>query len=83
MIFSDKIYKITSGENVSLYADENDRMNLYIFNKSLKNYQISTILNRNCVFCKDYNYSKIIQINTNTICVASNGYITLLNKNDI
>lgn len=83
MIFSDKIYKITSGENVSLYAEENDKMNLYILNKSLKNYQISTILNRNCVFCKDYSYSKIIQLNTNTICVASNGYITLLNKNDI
>lgn len=83
MIFSDKIFKITSGGNVSLFATENNKMNLYIFDKSLKNYQISTILDRNCVFSKNYNYSKIIQLNSNTICVASNGYITLLNNNDI
>lgn len=83
MIFSDKIFKITSGENASLFATENNKMNLYIFDKSLKNYQISTILDRNCVFYKNYNYSKIIQLNSNTICVASNGYITLLNNNDI
>lgn len=83
MIFSDKIFKIIDGENVSLYAKEDDELNLYIFDKSLKFYRISTNLNRNCVFSKNLNYNKIIQLNKNNLCVASNGYITLLNKNDI
>lgn len=83
MIFSDKIFKIIDGENVSLYAEEDDKLNLYIFDKSLKYYRISTNLNRNCVFSKNFNYNKIIQLNQDNLCVASNGYITLLNKNDI
>lgn len=83
MIFSSKIYKIVDGKNISLFADENDKLNLFIFNKSMKYYQISIISDRNCVFIKNYNYEKIIQLNSNSFCLGSNGYITLKSKNDI
>lgn len=83
MIFSSKIFKITNGKDITLFAENNNELNLYIYDKSLKYYQISTILNRNCVFCKNFNYKKIIQLNSNSLCLGSNGYITLVNKNDI
>lgn len=76
MIFSDKIYKIIDGKNVTLFAKDNSTLNIYLYNKSLKMYEISTILNRNCVFSKSYNFKKIIQLN-NTLFCGSNGYINL------
>ncbi len=83
MIFSNKIFKILSGGNISLYAESNNSLNLYIRNKSLKKYKISIVLNRDCVFLKEYNYSKIIQLNPTTLSIASNGFITIANEEEI
>lgn len=83
MIFSDRIFKIINGKNISLYADDIDVLNLYIHNKNTKLYKILLNSNKNCVFSKEYNYSKIIQLNSNTLSIASNGYITLVNEKDI
>lgn len=83
MIFSSKIYKILNGENATLYSEDDNSLLLYIFDKSLKNYRISLDLNRNCVFLKSFNYKKIIQLNQNQLCLASNGYITLSNSNEL
>ena len=83
MIFSDKIYKIIDGKNPSLYADSDDYLKFFIHNKSLKQYNILINLNKNCVFSKEYNYNKIIQLNPNILSIASNGYITIVNEKDI
>lgn len=83
MIFSNKVYKIIDGENVSLFAQDENSLFLYIYDKSLKKYRISENLNKNCVFCKNYNYKKIIQLDINNLAACSNGYITITNENEI
>ena len=83
MIFSNNIYKIIDGNNVSLYADSINNLKLYIHNKTLKQYDILINSNNNCVFSKEYNYSKIIQLNPSILSIASNGYITTINEQDI
>lgn len=80
MIFSNKIYKINSGYNATLYAESLDKLNLYLFNKTLKKYQIQLNNYKNCVFIKQYNHKKIIQLNTNKICTCANGFITIENE---
>ena len=83
MIFSNKIYKINSGSNVTLFANDNETMFLYLFNKTLKKYQISLINKANCVFLKEYNYKKIIQLNSDKLCPCSNEFITITKSNNI
>ena len=81
MIFSENIQKIVSGENATLFAKNENTLNLYIYSNSLKKYDISIKINRNCVFSKMYNYKKIVKINQDTICPCSNGYITIQKEN--
>lgn len=76
MIFSDKIFKIVSGKNLSVYANNSNELNLYIYDKMLKLYKISINSNMKCVFYKSFNYEKIIQLDSN-FCICSNNYITL------
>lgn len=83
MIFSNKIHKIIDGENVSLFSTNGNELNLYILNKSLKMYIISTNSNLNCVFSNNYNGQKIIELNDNFIAIGSNDFITIMNKNDL
>lgn len=81
MIFSNKIYKIIDGQNVSLSAESESALNLYIYNKSLKKYQISTISERSCVFCKEFNGQKIIKLSNGKVAIASNDFITITDEN--
>ncbi len=82
MIFSDRIQKVISGRDATLFASDSNTLNLFICDKVLKKYRISININKNCVFSKMYNYKKIIQLNQNTICPCSNGYITISNENN-
>lgn len=82
MIFSEKIQKIIDGENATLFAKDENTLNLYICNNPLKKYDISIKINKNCVFSKMYNYKKIVKLNQNTICPCSNGYITIQKEID-
>ena len=83
MMFSNKIYKINNGKNATLYYNDNNSLNLYLFDKSLKLYNILIDKNMNCVFLKNFNYEKIIQLNNNTICPCNNKFITITNENNI
>ena len=83
MIFSNKIYKIINGSNGTLYSHSKDELTLYIHNNSLRKYKILNNLNKNCVFIKEYNYKKIIQINDDLLGLASNGYITTNKEENI
>ena len=62
MIFSSKIYKIESGKNVSTYAPNENELFLYLHNKTLNLYNISTNNKLNCVFINKTNHHKIIQL---------------------
>jgi hypothetical protein len=83
MIFSDKIYKIIDGQNATLFARNENVLNLYIFNKTLKKYEISLKDNKNCVFINEHNYEKIIQLNNNHYCICSNDYLTVINETEL
>lgn len=83
MIFSDKIYKINSGTNVSLYAKDNNTLLLYLFDKTLKSYDILINSDKKCVFSNIYEYKKIIKLNQNHICPCSNSFITLCQESEL
>ena len=83
MIFSDKIYKINSGTNVSLYAKDNNTLLLYLFDKTLKSYDILINSDKKCVFSNIYEYKKIIKLNQNHIGPCSNSFITLCQESEL
>lgn len=83
MIFSDKIFKIIDGKNATLYKPNQDTLNLYIFNKTMKKYVISEISSKNCVFSKILNYDKIMELGGNKLAVCCNDFITIINANEI
>ena len=80
MIFSNKIYKIIDGENPTLFQKDKDTLNLYIFNKTLRKYQILTNNKRNCVFSNESNYTKIIQLTDKIYCPCNGEFITKINE---
>ena len=83
MIFSNKIYKILDGKNPTLFQQDKDVMNLYIFNKTLRKYQILINNKKNCVFSKIYNYNKIIQVDNNNYYTCSGDFITKTDENTL
>lgn len=83
MIFSDKIIKIINGENATLFLETNNQFNLYIFNKTLKKYKILKDLNINCVFYKNFNYKKIIELNNKKYAICCNDFITITDEGNI
>lgn len=83
MIFSDKIFKIISGDNVSLYATSSEDIYLYLYNKLTKKYKILINSNRNCVFCDNYNAQKVIELGNDILAIGSNDFITIMDKNDL
>ena len=83
MIFSDKIFKINNGKNISLHALDVDHMGIFLYNKTLRQYIFSVNNKKNCVFEKEYNHEKIIQVNDETYFVCNNGFISQVNKNEL
>jgi len=70
MIFSSKIYRLEKGNNVSLYALNDNELNLYLHDKSLNLYRISTNFKMNCSFLNNSNHHKIIKLNDRHSCVC-------------
>lgn len=83
MIFSDNIFKINSGSNATLYGINENVLNLYLFDKTLKLYKVLLNNDKNCVFLKEFNFDKIIQLNDNTICPCNKDFITIINENNL
>ena len=82
MIFSNKIIKINNGTNATLWSKDESTLILYLFNKTLKKYEIQLKDKKNCVFLSNHSYKKIIQLDANTICPCSNGFITIKNETE-
>ena len=66
MIFSNKIYKIASGKNVSFYPISEQKCEMFVFNKVTAKKMIE-LFGVNFARCTDlkqkYNYHKLIKIN--------------------
>ena len=41
MIFSKKIYKLVSGKNLTLYSEGENNFSVFVFNKTVKKYNVS------------------------------------------
>lgn len=82
MIFSNKMHKIASGTNISLFATSKNEFDYYIFNKNTQKKKIilSSILQ--CLNSNlNYNYNAVIKINSNHLCVCFDDNMSII-KND-
>lgn len=83
MIFSNKINKIPSGSNLSLYATSSTDFDMFIFTnlsqkKNLSITQILRCINTN----KTYNYNKVIKLNSNHLCVCFDNNMSIINNDE-
>ena len=82
MIFSNKISKISSGKNLSMYATNSGEMELYLFNKKV---QKKIITFSNIVKCSstnnNYSYNHITKLNDNFLCACFDDNMSVI-KND-
>lgn len=82
MIFSKKINKIPTGDNLTLYQTSSNSVNAYLFNDSTIKYQIEfkPIL-KSINSGKKYNYNSIIQLNSEFLCVCFDNNMSIV-KNE-
>ena len=75
MIFSNKIYKIASGKNISLYAEKEDEILMFVFKELGERKLINFYPSLKCSnFADKYGYNKVIKLNDlhNLICLNKN-----------
>lgn len=77
MIFSKKIYKIESGTNISMFAQDQNNLSIYLYSTNLKKYNISLSDEKKFIFVKSFNYSKVIKLNQTAFCPCLSSYISL------
>lgn len=79
MIFKNKIIKLPDGENISLFAKDEKKMNLFFYNNGLKK-KLLTL--ENIVRCEsaqvDYACDCVVQVSTKRLCLCYNGNITIV-----
>ena len=83
MIFSNRIYKIASGKNISLYAENEDEMIMFVFKELTEKKLIDFKPVLKCSnHSKKFGYNKIIKLNSlhNLVCLNKNMSIV---KNNI
>lgn len=76
MIFSNKIYKIENGTNLSININ-NDEMFVFSYKKSHNLYCFSKYSNPFCSFLKEIDCDKIVILNNKYSCLFRNDYITI------
>lgn len=83
MIFAKRNYKILSGTNISLYAENNNEMSFYIFNNSTtKNtIHISNTLNVTTNNTQ-YPYNQVSKINENFLCVCFDDNMSVIRETE-
>ena len=81
MIFSNKINKIPSGKNISLYAIGGNRFEFYLFSKCVqkKILEYSSLLR--CTSDSNYSYNSVIKLNDNFLCVCLDNNMSII-KNE-
>ena len=83
MIFSNKVYKLTSGQNPTLFADDKFKMNLFLFREKLYQSHIELSSITKCYSkVKSFDFEYIEQLNKNFFLGGSNGIITIFDNNE-
>ncbi|MBR2391675.1 MAG: hypothetical protein IKB06_04210 [Clostridia bacterium] len=83
MIFSNKIFKLASGKNPTLFAINDKNMELYLsFNTSTKNIIEVSTLTKCFSGVKKYDMEFIKPLDENFLLGGSNGIIKIFDKNE-
>lgn len=81
MIFSNKIYKISSGNNLSLFAEDSNNLSLYIFNKQVNKKNISFDDGLKCTDLNEkQNYNMLIKLNNEHSVICFDKNISVINN---
>lgn len=75
MIFSNEVYKLSSGLNISLFSENANLISLYVFNRITHLKNVDKTKSFRCVNSgKSYNFNKIVKINKThkAICFDNN-----------
>lgn len=82
MIFSTQIKKISSGKNPSLYVENEDTLDLYLFNNGTHKKQLiySDILKCLATNVK-YSYNSVIKLNEDFLCACFDDNMSVI-KNE-
>ena len=81
MIFSNKIHKIPSGKNISLYALSGNRFEYFVFSNCTqkKTLEYSSLLRS--ITNNEYSYNAIIKLNDNFLCACLDNNMSII-KNE-
>lgn len=78
MIFSKTIYKISSGNNVSIFATSANSFELFTFNSGVQKFNLSFGLPTKCVqIGEKKSYHNITKLTKDYICVCYNDNMTV------
>ncbi len=82
MIFSNKIYKLASGKNVSIYAEDYNTMSMFICGEKISKRKIifSEIVRCVRTQTKLLEGNVIKKINNNHLCICKDETITVVNE---
>ena len=83
MIFSNKIFKISSGKNATIFARDINNLNLYVFNKkeTKNNIELSSLTR--CFSGKtSYPQEFITQLDSEYLLGGANGIISIYKDNE-
>ncbi len=83
MIFSNKIYKIASGKNVSLYANNDNSMIMYYYNEKISKRNIIFAEIVRCVMSSTSLEGKFAKkINDGHIFICQDESMSVINENN-
>ena len=80
MIFSNIIYKIGSGKNITIYSTNSNELEIYSFNKSMQKITFSLDSTISTLKTININYDYIEQINDNLFAVGYDKNISVINE---
>lgn len=81
MIFSNTIYKIPNGKNISLFFNSDNDFDLYVFSNNTKKYNISYSSILKCIYTNEnFNYNSVIKLNENHSCCAFDDNMSIINN---
>lgn len=80
MIFSNKLTKISSGKNLTLFANSAYNLDLYIFNKNIKKKKLDFSSIIKCTNTdENFSYNFYCKLNDNYFCVGHDDNMSIIN----
>ena len=79
MIFTNKIYKIASGKNLTLFADDKSTISVYVFNKVVTEHVLTL---SDVVRCfntlRYYSYNYVNKLNDKFLCIGFGNNLSVI-----